>query len=424
MTSNQTILDLTPSNVISAIEEGAKDRHDLAPLFGLEASVTAMKPLVSLLKDLEKTDVVRVAEISSRTGPKFEMFTPKTLLEHRRYRSMVAAEEANVDRVRLTLALGDAYLLRDALDTLSRMGLGQVEKMVELVRWRAFGPDSVVTADQLDTIEDLAKTFKTTLLGFSSGASYGIFSPKVPGLFKQSWSFYRHIRHRLAWDQTPTGGMGVHFDEPMDYGEKSVKALVTSDIVTPLVGEKKGVLRMEFDASELNTLIKALEIQANLVMGSFSPVVDLLLQEKLPAQEGHPGLEQKASAALEIAERMRVVLDSRYFEDESIVAEAGRLQSMAIMLRSFLDGGSVHDVEVVGANGMTVIVNSTSALGFNEIELPSGCHVIGYAGEYGVLAPHDGKAQRLVIARSQSLQTAILMAKNKLAGASVRDMGF
>jgi hypothetical protein len=44
---------------------------------------------------------------------------------------------------------------------------------------------------------------------------HGIHSPKVADEAQMAWDIQQVIRHRLAWDKTPEGGIGVSFHDPL-----------------------------------------------------------------------------------------------------------------------------------------------------------------------------------------------------------------
>lgn len=427
MKSKHTVIkkpELNASKVIGAIEAGPKDIHELAKLFKLGTRQNEMKPLVELVNRLIQTQVIRVFRNSEDDGAKMALFTPESLMALRRQEMTTKVKGAGANRVRLSLRLSDAYLLRDALESFSRVGIGQVETVVESVRFNSCGKDSVIDFDQLEELDRLSKSLKSELIGFASSSSYGIFNKNVPKVFKDAWAFYRHIRHRLAWDQTPTGGMGVHFDEVMDYDEEPLDVVVVSDVAEHL-GTPAEVLRIEMAQSDLSTFVKALEFQSDMLIGNFAAVVDVLVNEQFPPSQGHPAIETRVAVAKEIAGEMQGLVPCSYTEDVRIVSEMTRMRSMAKLLQSAFEKERSSDCEMKDENALCVSVNPTSALEFKAIDLPPGLSVVGYArGGYGVLAPDDGQATRFLLASSGSLQTVMLMACNKIMGARARSADF
>jgi len=41
------------------------------------------------------------------------------------------------------------------------------------------------------------------------------FSEKIHDVFRIAWDLQQVIRHRLAWDRNPKGGIQVSFDDPL-----------------------------------------------------------------------------------------------------------------------------------------------------------------------------------------------------------------
>lgn len=109
---------------------------------------------------------------------------------------------------RLTINEKQADLIVRALEFYERVGgLGQLEVVTEPWIFRC-------GADKLEDARRALAQAKSYLTGFGHGASYGIYSPEVPDEHRVAYDLQQVIRHRLAWDRTPLGGMGVWFDEP------------------------------------------------------------------------------------------------------------------------------------------------------------------------------------------------------------------
>lgn len=119
----------------------------------------------------------------------------------------------------LQVALNEptAAVVQQALEFYSRIGLGQFEELLELARWGNLrGADGQpVSTERLQVAEGLVRSLKQTLLGMPSNASHSILSPRASESAKTAWAVSRALRHRMAWDRSPQGGMGVSFDEPI-----------------------------------------------------------------------------------------------------------------------------------------------------------------------------------------------------------------
>lgn len=119
--------------------------------------------------------------------------------------------------VQVTMPAATAQVVVDALDLYSRVGLGQLDEITSLARFGLLknAKGESPSDDDLEEAEAHLKQVKRTLFGFEPGASHGIFSPKINSRFKDAWAVLKAIRHRLAWDRNPDGGIQVSYDEPM-----------------------------------------------------------------------------------------------------------------------------------------------------------------------------------------------------------------
>ncbi len=120
-------------------------------------------------------------------------------------------------KVHVSMDEKTANVVQAALEFYSRIGIGQFEELLSLARYgqlkRFDGAD--IDLDRLDQAEGLVRQLKAVLLDMPANASFGIHSEHVNIAAKASWAVSRAIRHRMAWDRSPEGGMGVSFDEPL-----------------------------------------------------------------------------------------------------------------------------------------------------------------------------------------------------------------
>jgi hypothetical protein len=128
------------------------------------------------------------------------------------------------DRIILTVPRDVAQAIDSALEFYARMGLGQLEFLVEEARAGVFKNKEGIEPDheQLEKAELLVEPLKMALFGFTPTASHGIFSDKISDVFRKVWGAHKALRRRLAWDKNSKGGLGVAFDEPLFDHEKAV----------------------------------------------------------------------------------------------------------------------------------------------------------------------------------------------------------
>lgn len=126
-------------------------------------------------------------------------------------RSEPAYELANLSEIQ-------ARTMVDALDLFSRIQIGQLEEILSMARMGSIPhrDDQDVSAriEEIEEAEPLLHEVKRLLTGHSPNASFGILGGKTPESARVAYEIQRAIRHRLAWDRQPEGGMGVDFDDP------------------------------------------------------------------------------------------------------------------------------------------------------------------------------------------------------------------
>jgi len=103
-----------------------------------------------------------------------------------------------------------AHVLIEALELYSRIGMGQFHQI-----WHVFDFPSGADTDRL--FDELRYEG-----GLKHGQYYGIRNSKIRDSFRISWDIYQVIRHRLAWDYEPKGGIGVQFDKPFKQGKEDL----------------------------------------------------------------------------------------------------------------------------------------------------------------------------------------------------------
>jgi len=120
----------------------------------------------------------------------------------------------------LTLNEEQARILIRALDLYSRIGIGQFEEVAQVYD-RGLKLD-LTTRDRIRAGLNIAKVEA----GHPVNGSYGIHNEKVDDEFRVAYDLQKVVRHRLAWDHQPQGGMGVHFDTPDQSGSQPLATIV------------------------------------------------------------------------------------------------------------------------------------------------------------------------------------------------------
>lgn len=117
------------------------------------------------------------------------------------------------DKYNIVVDEAQARILVEALDLYTRIGIGQFAEVVRVYNYEWKTP--IPAVDRLVDVMNAAKH----VIGFGPGASHGIHSPDVHDVFRRAYDIRCVIRHRLAFDRTPEGGLGVDFDTPRQIGE-------------------------------------------------------------------------------------------------------------------------------------------------------------------------------------------------------------
>ena len=120
-------------------------------------------------------------------------------------------------RYKIEVTEKQARLISRALDIVSRLEAGQFEELIYRFEWPYAGKRYRESCDT--TLEIL----KYQLTGMSTNGNLGI--TMVSNDSRMSYDMHQVIRHRLAWDGSPLGGMSVDLHEPMKYGDENLATI-------------------------------------------------------------------------------------------------------------------------------------------------------------------------------------------------------
>jgi hypothetical protein len=98
-----------------------------------------------------------------------------------------------------------AQVLINALDLYSRIGMGQLAEVVNILRQNIMG-ELGNKQEILFEIDRLTRAASACWMN-GSGDYYGIANNKISDVFRVAWDLQQVIRYRLAWDRKPEGGM-------------------------------------------------------------------------------------------------------------------------------------------------------------------------------------------------------------------------
>jgi biotin operon repressor len=407
--SRPTTLDL--SSVIRALSFTAQKPSVLAEK--LKASrATVHRKLQKLLED---GLVVRTGQ-----GPQagYRLPTPEEEFTKERLAGQTGSA------LRLSMSSKTAYLVRDALESFSRFGIGQFEELLKMAREDALVRASGERLD-LDAIEDaepLLSSLKANLIGMSMHSSFGIYSPHVQPDVRAAWSLCRALRHRLAWDYTPEGSMGVWHDEPLT-GDHLASLVVVSEgpVGKDHLNERR--YHMEMDLASAKVVETAMRFQSRLLAGELEVIIELVSSGTVRQAQG----ERVQGPALDIAGHILNRLKETLYGQQGVVshrsANATLLAQLADCAKEALVPGFVAGgrPETTVAEIQTVV---DSPFSFTLEELPKEMFVSFKNGKYRVIGPSAQDDYLVILGESHSLQTAVLMARNAAAGGRTRSTSF
>lgn len=136
-----------------------------------------------------------------------------------------------------------AQLLVDVCDLYSRIGIGQIEEIVNLARHGMLKHKNGKTADyeNLNVADHMIRQVKLFLFGLESNANYGIHNETISDMYRVAWDLQQVIRQRLAWDRRGNpqkrewgeelSMMGVHYDEPHKASKEPLPKIERSNAV-------------------------------------------------------------------------------------------------------------------------------------------------------------------------------------------------
>lgn len=115
-----------------------------------------------------------------------------------------------------------ADYLNDALETYTRLALGQVSQSLETFSFKGSRPN--LRDEDIEVINDMRHLAIT-----SGGASFGIGNKYLSDDVRNAWYARKVILHHLSYKRRPEGGMTVNFDFPMRLGSSSRQNIVIED---------------------------------------------------------------------------------------------------------------------------------------------------------------------------------------------------
>lgn len=321
--------------------------------------------------------------------------------------------------VRMVVDRRTAYAVRESLELYARLGIGQLEEIRQEVSMDSAG--RFLPHQRLEQLSQYLAAFKRHVLGLESNASFGIYNPKVAPSVAKAWAVMRALRHRLAWDQTPQGSLGVWHDEPLMDQDSMAGLSVLSD--TPGEDGKPTRYLLELPREAVVLIGHAANVALRVRIRDFQVLLDLVaegtlrhIREEAPSVEG-----LEAGKALVAA-----MANSLKEEGEELSRDVALAESEVRLLRlvkgceAFARSADKVTVDFEGDGCLELAPVVDSPVAFTVDALPEGMLLNFKGGQYRVIAPRGEDELLTIIAESRSLQTAVQMARNAASGGPAR----
>ena len=108
------------------------------------------------------------------------------------------------------------HILCQALESFTRLGIGQLETVLQDLGFHSFDQFQEVMTTINGDLEYLAavQTIKKKIFDQPMNGSYSIHNERVGDNFKCSYDMWQVLRNRVAWDKNPSGGITSDYNEP------------------------------------------------------------------------------------------------------------------------------------------------------------------------------------------------------------------
>ncbi|WP_274644658.1 hypothetical protein [Pseudomonas serbica] len=135
------------------------------------------------------------------------------------FAAQVSDKDASV--IVLTVTDKEAQILADALESYTRLSLGQVDEALDDF---SYGTKPGVSRQDSEVINEMRLLAITT-----GGASFGITNSLLPDDARTGWMAKKVIDYHLAYKHRPEGGVGLRYDKPMRIGSCSDQDITIDD---------------------------------------------------------------------------------------------------------------------------------------------------------------------------------------------------
>lgn len=172
--------------------------------------------------------------------------------------------------IQRNLSIPEARAASDALDFLSRIGIGQIDQLSELVRMdriQSFSEGKLEhsSLEACQTVDAIVRHLES-LLDYPYGASYGIGHQYVSETAHHAWELKKTIDQTLAMHQDPNPRFrGVNYDGlSIRYTKETAPEAQISG------SEDSACMNIRMTPNQLSAFNKAMDLQVSLMSGNLS----------------------------------------------------------------------------------------------------------------------------------------------------------
>jgi hypothetical protein len=173
---------------------------------------------------------------------------------------MVFYQKGKNNKMEYQITLNDAQVktLITATEIYLRMGLAQFNYAIDL----GFN----VPEDKLQEVHDICNALKFQCTGMPPNQSYGIGCKELSEGHNTAHDLNQVLKHRIAWDEKPTGGHGVNFYKPFKISKhplakiKRISSTLTVDGWSTEKPSTPGLYKVRL-ADEHNSIINTFRIK-------------------------------------------------------------------------------------------------------------------------------------------------------------------
>ena len=125
-------------------------------------------------------------------------------------------------KYRLEVNRDQLSTIKRALEFYSRIGMGQLK---EIDSWEFNFED--LDGGEKQYVDDALQRISCFFTGLPPNAYRGIGHKDVPDACNSAWDIYQVVRHHIAWEDHPEGGLFVQFDKPWKTSKQPLAKIET-----------------------------------------------------------------------------------------------------------------------------------------------------------------------------------------------------